>query len=277
LGGLRLDSKLAGRFDIVRRGYEFFKEIESADPADFYFTSIAADNERARKFLERGLRAMPLYEFLGEFVTVVLRTKLSGISRLPLQSSLRVSEEYVTSVNEHNRACQLSPSWSVEELKRRETLGLEGPLTLTTEGRILASAALWDQRDYKQTVIRGYSPPLAFVRPAVNVAAWILGQPGLPALNTILPNAFITQLVAAPGNSQHLTQLIELLRRTAGHRGIEFLTLGFADDDPRLAVVRSNFRRREYLTRLYLVRWPEFGGAASELDNRLLAPETALL
>ena len=59
LGGLRLDARAAGRFDILRRGYEFFRELQADRPADFYFTSIAADNAPARKFLERGLPGMP--------------------------------------------------------------------------------------------------------------------------------------------------------------------------------------------------------------------------
>ncbi len=75
LGGLRLDARHAGRFDILRRGYEFFHELQTDSPADFYFTSIVADNERARKFLERGLPGMPRYEFVGEFVTMLLPAK----------------------------------------------------------------------------------------------------------------------------------------------------------------------------------------------------------
>ena len=277
LGGLRLDSAFAGRFDVVRRGYDFFREIESADPADFYFTSIAADNERARRFLERGLPGMPRYEFLGEFVTVVIRTTRQSICRLPSQSSVCVQKECVSRINEHNRIYQLGPTWSVDELNHLETLGLEASVTLNAQSSMVASAALWDPRNYRQTVIHGYSPPLAFIRPAANIAAWILGQPRLPAPNTILANAFITQLVVDPANSPALIELINVLRKTASQRGIEFITLGFAGDDPRLVAVRSNFRRREYLTRLYLVRWPEFGGSASELDGRLLAPEVALL
>jgi len=71
---LRLDAAYAGRFDILRRGYQFFRELQADAPADFYFTSIAADNERARRLLERGLPSMPRYEFIGEFVTVLLRS-----------------------------------------------------------------------------------------------------------------------------------------------------------------------------------------------------------
>src|SRR5690242_6534973 len=43
LGGMRLDARHAGRFDILRRGYEFFRELQADKPAEFYFTSIAAD------------------------------------------------------------------------------------------------------------------------------------------------------------------------------------------------------------------------------------------
>jgi hypothetical protein len=276
LGGLRLDSAFAGRFDIVRRGYAFFREIESVTPADFYFTSIAADNERARRFLERGVPGMPLYEHLGEFVSVVIHTARAVTSRLPVPSCVRIDKESVSRLNAHNRLCQLSPCWSVDELMRLEQLGLKGAVTIESEDA-RAGAALWDQRGYKQTVIRGYSPALAIARPAANLVARVLGQPRLPAADTILANAFISQLTVDPESSPTLIELIKVLRHMASQRGIEFLTLGFASDDPRLATVRSNFSPREYLTRLYLVRWSELGGSASELDNRLLAPEVALM
>src|SRR5262245_37409589 len=38
LGSLRLDSRAAGRFDILRRGYQFFRELQRDAPEDFYFT-----------------------------------------------------------------------------------------------------------------------------------------------------------------------------------------------------------------------------------------------
>jgi hypothetical protein len=56
LGGLRLCSRHAGRFDILRRGYEFFRTLQSDNPADFYFTSIAADNHGTRFTGNAGLR-----------------------------------------------------------------------------------------------------------------------------------------------------------------------------------------------------------------------------
>ena len=71
--------------------------------------------------------------------------------------------------------------------------------------------------------------------------------------------------------------LITELRRAGAQRRIESLTLGFAANDPRLATMRHSFRCREYYSRLYVVYWPEMGGAARELERRVFAPEVALL
>ncbi|HEY3914990.1 MAG TPA: hypothetical protein VGN61_10935 [Verrucomicrobiae bacterium] len=238
LGGLRLAADYAGRFDIVRRGYEMFHELEREAPADFYFTSIASDNVPARRFLERGLRGMPTYEFIGEFVTLLLSARAGSAA-----SAIGGKEYHY----------QFAPCWKKAE------------------------PALWDQREFKQTVVRGYSRGLALMRPMLNFAARIRGTPRLPAVGETVANAFVSHLDAAPDEERGFVTLIAGLRGQAAGRGIELLTLGFAADDRRLEWVRRQFRFHEYRSRLYIVRWPDIGGTASELDGRVLAPEVALL
>ena len=70
LGGLRLDHAAAGRFDVLRRGYRFFRDLQHGN--DPHFTAIASDNTRAIRFLERAAPGMPAYNYAGEFVTAVL-------------------------------------------------------------------------------------------------------------------------------------------------------------------------------------------------------------
>jgi hypothetical protein len=279
LGSLRLDASHAGRFDILRRGYEFFRDLQANAPADFYFTSIVTDNARARRFLERGLPGMPRYEFIGNFVTLfVPATRRGSATSRPAEPSI-FYDELVTHLNEHNRLHQLSPSWTTDELSALESLGLKCHdfLSVTEEGRVIAGAALWDQRSYKQTVIRSYAPWLARARPALNFAARALGWLQLPQVNTVLPSAFVSHLAVAPGRPAALVQLLVRLRALAAQRKTQLLTLGFAANDPRLATVRKNFHCREYLTQLYLVHWPGIGNGASYLDSRVLSPEVALL
>jgi hypothetical protein len=276
LGGLRLDANWAGRFDILRRGYECFRELQSDARADFYFTSIAADNYRARNFLERGIRGMPRYEFIGEFVTLLIPIR-GGRENIFKKSSGLPRRELISLLNSCNQARQFAPCWEESELIALENLGL----ALSDFGfvnahqKVAGCAAIWDQRRFKQTVIRGYPSGLAFVRPAFNLWARLTEQAQLPPIGGVLAKAFVSHLVCRDESS--LKELITDLFAAARQRGIELLTLGFAANDPRLEIIRRNFRGREYRSRLYIVRWPGLGGAVDELDDRVLAPEVALL
>lgn len=271
LGGLRLDARVAGRFDILRRGYNYFRQLQRDDPADFYFTSIAADNQRARTFLERGLPGMPRYEFACEFVTLVIPT-LSCRQCQPSSFTIAHSDSrngLPGFLNQCNSAYQFAPRWSPEDLPPSEFC------VFRTGQQIEACGALWDQRQFKQIVVRGYSKLLATARPIFNIFSKLTHQPRLPNIGEALSIAFASCLASKTDAS--LLGLIQRLSNSAHQRGIELLTLGFAGNDPRLANVRRNFRCREYRSRIYVVHWPGIGGTACELDNRVLAPEVALL
>ncbi|HEX3716969.1 MAG TPA: hypothetical protein VH595_03300 [Verrucomicrobiae bacterium] len=277
LGGLRLDAAFAGRFDILRRGYEFFVRTQADAPSDFYFTSIASDNARARNFLERGFPGMPLYEFVGEFVTILI----------PVSDSDVVKEDFVIAfdteltdfINRENQSRQFAVCLSKEELEgmRRLGLGQSDFLVERDRGQIAGCGALWDQRSFKQSIIRDYAPLLKRIRPVINTLGRVIGQSQLPAIGTILSSAYACHVVAKPGRPDLFINILRLLRRKASRRGIGILTAGFAANDPRLPLVRKYFRFREYRSRMYVVRCGEIGGKSAELDARPLAPEVALL
>ena len=285
LGALRLDASVAGRFDILRRGYEFFHELQNTAPADFYFTSIAADNERARRFLERGVRGMPRYEFVGEFVTLVLPVERRSPKERNLDAGRRCGgpesddRELADFLNERSRGFQLAPCWTGDELLALEKLGLrrEHFQTIFTAERMRGGAALWDQRGFKQAVIHGYSRRMALARPLLNLVARLLRQPGLPAPGVALSHATVFHLTCPAEDTAALLSIVRCQLARAAERGIDFATMGLAANDPRLPAMRKSFRCREYLSRLYVVRWPNLGGASGEFDGRVLQPELALL
>ncbi len=279
LGGLRLDAAVAGRFDILRRGYKFFQKLQASRPADFYFTSIAADNVLAQKFLERGLPGMPAYKFVGEFVTVLLPTKgLASDHSEPVADTFDFNE-LLNYFDKYGRDYQFAPRWSVAELTALQALNLKSGdfQSIRNDGNITACAALWDQRAFKQTVIRRYSPWLAMARPAVNFMARIMNQPCLPAAGSVLAHAFVSHLAVEPQNPAGFIALITQLKKIAVGRKIKFLTVGFAANDQCLTLLRRQFGGREYRSRIYVVHWPGLGGSASDLDSRCLGPEVALL
>ncbi|MDB6030473.1 MAG: hypothetical protein JWM16_811 [Verrucomicrobiales bacterium] len=279
LGGLRLDRRVAGRFDILRRGYEFFRALQSNSPADYYFTSIAADNQPARKFLERGLPGMPTYEFAGEFVTALLPVKRQRRIQTALKVETADFEEVLSFLGRQGRQYQLAEYWTAQELTFLSTLGLgvEQFQCVRVDGHVAAVATIWDQRAFKQTVIQGYARGLAFARPLLNLAGRLLSTPRLPPHGSTMAHAFVSHMAINMEKPEAFTALIAHLLESLAGRGIEFLTLGCAATDPRLRLLRGKWRGREYLSRIYLVRWPECGGSVRELDARCLGPEVAAL
>jgi len=289
LAELRLDASAQGRFDILRDGYRFLRELHRDSPPDVYFTSIAADNYRAIRLFERGLRGLPTYRFLTGFVTLVIP--------VPRKSSTRVQQklhsrglsmekgaegnlpELTDFLNAQSSLQQLAAHWTPEDLRSLAERGLtlDKFLLLRKSGKIVACIALWDQRNFRQTVIREYGRTTRIVRPAVNLAAKFLNTPRLPEPNSILAQAFLSPLAIDPGYAALLPDLITLCAPTATQCGVEFLTLGLAANDSRLPMLKKHFNSRVYQSRLYCVAWPDSPATSQDFASTHCLPEVALL
>jgi hypothetical protein len=280
LGGLRLDASARNRASIIRRGYELFHRLhdEQGGPP-LYLTSIVADNLPARRLLERGLPGMPTYHFLGELITLVIRCRrrpFSGVPEGPLTNSGGLPT-VLDLLNRQQPQYQFAPAWSIEDLQAPGLRTEDFHIVQTPDGAPAACAAIWDQRSVKQTVVCGYAPRLRALRPLINAAALVLTRPRLPALGQAISHAFVSHLATDPSRPQDAQRLIQFLQCPARARGIDYLTLGLDARDPRLAHLRRAFRPREYRSRLYAVHWADGAELARNLDDRLLAPEVALL
>ncbi|HUG09413.1 MAG TPA: hypothetical protein VMM36_00280 [Opitutaceae bacterium] len=283
LGELRLDSSVQGRADIVLRGYRHLAGEYVRDPADFCFTSIVADNERARRMLERGVRGMPRYELIAEFTTMLMRASASRSARLPpglaIESGETVSaKDLADCLSEFGRTRNLSTHWTAERIDALAAHGLpRSDFLLLREGARLAGCmAVWDQRSFRQIVVHGYNGGLAIARPVVNLAGAVLGLPRLPKPGSILSQAMLSPMAIDPRLSNALPAFLREGMRAAARRGLEIVATGFAVDDPCWPVVVRAFRGRRYASRLYSVEWPG-APAVYRLDARPCLPELASL
>lgn len=277
LGELRLDAMARGRISILRRGYAFFHALHPNSPGSFFYTSISADNQPARRLLERGLPGLPRYSFLTEFVTLVIPTRKSKARAEPDPAPATYGE-LAAFLNQDGQRHHLAVAWDEAHLLALAAHGLrrEDFQFIRVDRHIVAAAALWDQRAFRQIVIRGYAPFLARARPVLNFFARACGRPALPDVNSVLAQAFVSPLAVAPGYDSALPVLLAALSHEAARRGLSFLTLGFAAADPRLAVVRRHVSARAYLSRLYRVDWPG-ESAEPKLDSRHFGPEVSFL
>jgi hypothetical protein len=289
LSDLRLHPSCRGRAWIIRMGYALFHREHQRGGPPLYLTSIVASNLRARRFLEHGWDGMPTYRPLGDFVTLVIGTSQASRCGFPAmrnasqcttgQDPLRSTPqaEIVNLLNRENQQLQLAPAWSEEELHAPGLDSGDFRVISAPSGAPIACAALWDQRSFKQVVVRGYPKPLRELGPLINALARLLGRPRLPGVGSVLPMALVSHLACDPARPKLLRRLVCELSAAAHARRIDYLCIGLDQRDPRLSCLREWFSPRAYHSKLYAVHWDDGAALAQRLDDRLLAPEVALL
>ena len=260
---------------LLREGYELLGR-ETAHLADGFFTSIATDNVRARRVLEHGrLLGLPSYRRLCDLVTLV--GAVTAETSPPTAEALAAQSELGEFLAQRSQDFQLALAWKPS---RWNDLALHGVSArdfsvVRHRGQIVAAAAVWDQRPFRQTVIDGYEGWLRAARPLVNGAMALRRRPLLPKPGTVLAQgallgAYATDPAAWPA-------LWSSVRQRAAAAGLSWLVLSRDPRDPELPVLRRLMRGQEYHTTLYEVGWPESAPSSDPWDGRLFRPEVALL
>ena len=132
------------------------------------------------------------------------------------------------------------------------------------QGRVVGSAIIWDQRKFKQVVVRGYSRAMERWR-------WLLR---LPAVGTALPLVYLSHFAVPAHDPNVCVELVDTGLAAARAMGCRWLVLGLTARHPLAPVVQWRYRPRRYESRLYVVHEP---GTRVQLDGRIPHVEVALL
>jgi hypothetical protein len=255
---------------LLRAGFDRMRSLRAADEAPFDITAVIADNRPARRLLEAGLPGLPRYRPVERLLTLLLPV---GTARQPAGvtidgGSAGRAAEILACLERNNRRHQFAPRWGADDFPM-PGLGWDGFRLAVRGDRVIGCLALWDQRGFKQAVVRGYDARLGFWRPLLN----LLGA-GLPSVGTALPVAFASHVAVDGDRAEVFTDLLEAVLREAREHGCRWLAVGLAAPHPLVEVVRRRFKPRQYESLLYVVHEPE---AAIRLDSRLPHVEVALL
>ena len=281
---LRVLPQYQGRAGLLKRGYAALRALHGDGAATLYVTTIVADNTRARRLLEAGLAGFPTYRYLGDLLTLLLPARAPG--RRP-PDGLTVAGAGAADVPEIARCLarngarfQFAPSWTVADLlSPQRSRGLEvGDFLVARRGaRLVGCAALWDQRDFKQVLVRGYGTRLRLARPWWNLLAPLGGAPRLPPVGSALAFAYLSHLAVDDDAPPVFAALIEAAAAAAARRGLPHLALGLAERHPLAASARARCAARCYRSRAYLVHWSDGDAAARRIDARPMQLEVAIL
>lgn len=273
----------AGR-DLLQGGFEFCRTLHEDGGVPAYLLSIVEDNRPARRLLtSRRIRGAPVMVPVAPLVTFAIPTYRAAAPRgVPSRIELGRADlagEISECLHRCGRRHQFAPAWTAEDLcspVRTPGLRIEDFLVLRENGRVTACAARWDQRAFRQTVVRGYAPWLSRVRSVANLAARAGWTPHLPAPGAALPFAYLSH-VAFEGEAAGSMVLIERALAEARRDGLDFLVLGAAAHGPLAHAVAARFRHRRYVSHLYLAYWSDGEAFAGQVDDRVAAPEVAVL
>jgi hypothetical protein len=283
-GELRAEGGLRTRRKLLFGSYRKMREFHDAGNVRFYLTTIIEDNLRARRLLEAGLGDMPTYRPLETMVTFTIPTRL-GARRLRRGHGARPANAeqrgaIVDRLAAHGRRYQFQPVWTQQTLAsatRCRGLAPGDFFVWPSREGIRACGALWDQRAFKQTVIRSYAPKLARARPLLNLVAPLAGRPRLPASGARLESAFLSHLAVDEGDEEALVALVAAGCDDAARRGIDYVMVSLAARHPLASVIRKRFPCHDYVSMIYLVFWEDGRDDADALDDRIPHPEVAIL
>jgi hypothetical protein len=291
LGQLRIHPAFCRRRDLMNAGFDFCRRLdESADRAALHVASVVSDNVSARRLLARRSPGWPSFEPVDTLVSLAIPVNHRRARSVPdigvRAGSPELLPEILSCLHRYGSRFQFFPRWTASDFASARTRGLvlEDFVVASRGGRIVGCAACWDQRAFKQVVVRGYSRALRRWRPVINAIAPITGTPRLPAAGTQLPFVYASHLAVeddrASGGASDAELTIALLDavcRRARAKGAEYVVVGLPASSAEVHAVKRAFRHRAYESVLYVAHWPDGAAIASSLDGRPSNPELAIL
>jgi hypothetical protein len=280
LGQLRVRRDFRRAPFLIDGGFGFCRTLHERQPCQLYLASVVSENTAARRVLERGRAGWPTFTSVDDIITVAVaarRTAGRGSSSVAILDGREVGAAALAAfLWRHNARFQFSPCWNADELSGASLpgFGLHDFLVATRDGSIAGCAAIWDQRSFKQIVVRQYAPALQRARTFLNLVAPLTGRTRLPPPGEQLRFAFVSHLALEGDDVDVGLQLIAEATRRAGAAGLDYIALGLSERSPLAGALRRGFRHRSYRTTLYAAAWP---GSEMPVDDRPSQPEIAIL
>ncbi|MDD4963652.1 MAG: hypothetical protein PHI11_07015 [Gallionella sp.] len=279
LGGLRVNPSYRRKIRILRDGFASIPVLTRPwRQPNAWFTSIGQENNQARRVLEAGLKHLPRYLLAGEMETLVFPTRLEQPTGL-LQAATREDIPALSDFfNQQAQAFQFAPR--LDEAWLRSLDGTHGlclaDFWLLKDGDVLHGClAIWDQRRFKQTVVRSYRFPLNKLRVAYNLLAGIRGKLKLPAPNQQIEQVFLSFVALSESAQDNAVAVVKEGLRLAAQKGALVGTLGLSAQSPLNARLKAVLPHESYRTRIETVSWANAESLA--LYGRPVQPEVALL
>ncbi len=261
LSGLRL-ALSAQRGLALGRGYAALKQLHEANPVTFYLTTIIDGNARAQATLTSGRGALPAYHPLGRYLTHLCAVRCRGTTA-PQHNTLRVQPASAVPADDLSHffstvgpGRQFFPAPGSNGYGRRllTAVGRENVLVATRGGRIVGTMGLWDQTEYKQHTVAGYTPWFGLLRPCLNFGLRLAGRHTLPSPGQQIRTGSAAMVCIEHNDLEVFNLLLRHVLHHACVHGLHQVAVGLHEGDPYVPAMKS-FAQAVYRSDVYLVSW----------------------
>lgn len=284
LSGLRLLPEYRGQARLLARGFEMFRELHQDRLTSIYLTTIAEDNAPALRLLAANRAKMPVYRYLGKYVTLVLRhlrskRQQTSVSKCDTEDHVQIRTAQETDrevlwnfLSQEGARRQFFPALRSAELfashGRLKNLTPQQTWLAFRRDELIGTLGLWDQRAFKQICVSGYQAWTNVARPFYNAWARWRGAPQLPTPGSRLPAIYGALPVVKEDNTKVFERLLTSALATRDDEKDAAYLLGLFETDPLLPMARQ-CATRSYVTNLYAVHWQDDKPDLEEILHRI--------
>lgn len=287
LGELRLEAPWR-RGAVLAEGYRMLRERHRADGrAHLYVTTLRERDALLRRRGGSGKGVLPAHHDLGRFHRRLIfchpspsYKRVEPPSGVTFHHATR-EDQYglVEFLQREGPRKQFFPVYELEDFS--QTTGLlrglrpDDIVLAVRGGRVVGSAAAWDQREFRQHRLVGGRLRVAPWRMVYNMIGRALGWPRAPGGGEVIP-FFHLALACVQDDDPHLfAPLLAYLVREKGE-AYPFFVAGFHERDPLLPTLKA-WRGVSYVSRMMMACWEDGEAEFLGLDDRAPYFETGAL
>ncbi len=261
LGGLRIDPAFRSG-TLLGRGFRWLRERHGDGRTPGYLTAIVERNRAARDLLIADRPLLPRYLPLGRYTVYAMPARRRPARRTrerQIRSGADIGlDALLAFLAAEGSRKPFFPVIEPTDFGRPLLRGLRlEDFRVAVDGAGIAGAvAAWDQTAFRQTVIEGYAPWAARLRPVANAVLARTGFPTLPPPGSTLRIASLAFLCTRGNAPDIAADLLAAVREERGGDGPDLYGLGLHADDALNAAL-AGVRAWRYGSRLYVACWDD--------------------
>lgn len=246
------------------------------DDIDCYFCSILDDNKSVQTMVEKKRRKTVNMNYIQGYTTYMLtpyfKFKVKDNGYEFRQADKNDEQDIINFLNSEGSKKEFFPVF--EKINQFTNLNVEDFYILKNKGEIIATAALWNQVEYRQYIVKRYSGVMKFAK-YLNPILKMLGYIKLPKENEVINFPMLSFFITKDDNEEYykafLNNMNEIIKKSYGMFVIGTTKCSFAND------IYKKLRSIHFDTRIYTIEFIIGNGKKHEIDKDKLWLECGLL